>query len=94
LENGRSNSTRVSPELFTFAVLSVVIALLLRSISPLAEQPSLWSGAMTVLVFWVLFAALLHLALRFVGGKAQFAVTATIIIQVSALSTYCVMLLR
>jgi hypothetical protein len=77
-----SRSSRVSPELFTFAVLSIIVGLLLRSISPLAQQAGLLPEAIMVLVFWSIFAAVLHGALRSVGGRAIFVDTATITLQV------------
>ena len=77
-------ATKLNPQLFTFAILSAVLGLVLRQVLPSPDQLPVHVMALTVLILWFTASALLHGLLRLFGGQGGFLETITVAMHVLA----------
>jgi uncharacterized protein YhhL (DUF1145 family) len=77
--------TQLNPQLVGFAVLSMFLGLTMNSL--ITKQPSgqkLFVIEIVGLLFWVLYAALVHLFCRLARGRGSFSETVSVTIQIFA----------
>lgn len=75
--------TRVNPQLFVFAVISIFLGFALQLASPLGEPGiEFFILVAIVVVFWLLFGWIAHGLAKLLGGTATLAATVTVVLQV------------
>ena len=82
LPSGQATRRNINPELFSFAILSIIIGFGLQSVVPRGERLPIQVGVILILVVWLAFAALLHAGAIVLRGKGSFVETATVTLQI------------